>query len=115
MKWISIKDRFPDHNQFVLGAGRNETIELLRCDSHTNYVFMSVDLTHQITGITHWIPIPPIADFGDNGYILDQPLPKPDGKSVFLEKLEMIKLLIDVDNLKRRVSSLEETTTSMSP
>ena len=63
-EWISVKDKIPEHNQFVLGCSKGGNMIVARCDLHINgqhlldYVFMSTNLTHQITGITHWMPLP---------------------------------------------------------
>lgn len=58
-KWISVKDRLPQHNEFVLCVGTSGIMEVLRCDlGLNNYVFMNLNLSHQVIGITHWMPLP---------------------------------------------------------
>ena len=59
-EWINIKDKAPEHNQFVLCIGSSNNMMVLRCDMMwaNNYVFMSPDLTHQIRGVTHWMELP---------------------------------------------------------
>lgn len=62
--WISVRDKMPEHDQFVLASNKNGIMAVLRCDLHRNgyeiidYVFMNLSLTRQITGITHWQPLP---------------------------------------------------------
>lgn len=57
--WIKVSDRLPEHGQFVLCIGTSGVMEVLRCDlGLNNYVFMNQNLTHQVTGITHWQPLP---------------------------------------------------------
>jgi len=58
-EWISVKDRLPEHNQFVLCVGTSKNMAVLRCDlDMNNYVFMFPDLKHQVKGVTHWMPLP---------------------------------------------------------
>ncbi len=62
--WISLEDRMPAHQQFFLAVGTSGQMMVLRCDLHQNgdhlidYVFMHPDLTHQVKGVTHWMPLP---------------------------------------------------------
>ena len=58
-EWISVKDCLPEHNQFVLVIIPCEIMAVARCDiSLGNYVFMSLDLRHQIPKVTHWMTLP---------------------------------------------------------
>jgi len=62
--WISVKDRLPEHNQFVLASDKNGNMMVVRCDINRNgenlidYVFMMTDLTRQVIGVSHWMPLP---------------------------------------------------------
>lgn len=59
--WIKCEERLPRHNQFVLAIGTSGQIEVLRFDlGLNNYVFMNQSLTHQVVGITHWMPLPKV-------------------------------------------------------
>lgn len=57
--WISVKDRLPGHMAFVLVRIPCGIMQVARCDiSVGNYVFMSLDLRHQISKVTHWHLLP---------------------------------------------------------
>lgn len=62
--WISVKDGLPEHNQFILASDEAGNMMVVRCDIHRNgnkvidYVFMMTDLTRQVIGISHWMPLP---------------------------------------------------------
>lgn len=59
MDWISVKDRLPEKEQFVLCCqkGYVPRVALFHCD--TNYLFLSPDCMRvQFIDITHWMPLP---------------------------------------------------------
>lgn len=58
-KWIKTKDRLPENNQIVLVL--NEEGEMAVCKveiTEWNYFFVLYNTSHQITFVTHWMPLP---------------------------------------------------------
>jgi hypothetical protein len=59
MSWISVKDRLPEDQQFVLAINNTGYMAVLRCEiTTTDYLFMWPSLKFQVTRITHWQPLP---------------------------------------------------------
>ena len=56
MKWISVKDRLPDKDDWVLIFSEENEVETsyYRCGSKTFSCQDDVDLVHP----THWMPLP---------------------------------------------------------
>lgn len=63
--WISVKDRLPEENEWVLIVNNNDDTPVQKAkygiDSHMNDVFTIMGVG-TISGkyVTHWMPLPPI-------------------------------------------------------
>jgi hypothetical protein len=59
MEWISVKDRLPNNNQWVLAFNGNDMCVCWTDISHHDYLFM-FGLSHrsQFQNVTHWMPLP---------------------------------------------------------
>ena len=63
--WISVKDRLPEHEQYVLAAVFNRKMQVTRFildgqpfSEATEYFFMWCDMHAQLPNVTHWMPLP---------------------------------------------------------
>lgn len=59
-EWISVKDKFPEHDDIVLAHCRGiKTPAVLKFHCNENdYLWMWPNLIGQVLGISHWMPLP---------------------------------------------------------
>ncbi len=55
MEWISVKDRLPEYDAFVIGCDAAETMDI----GQVNYISGEFfDLDGEPAPVTHWMPLP---------------------------------------------------------
>lgn len=58
-KWISVKDRLPSHNEWILAFDGEKMCVCWFDLSYHDYLFMfGMSSSQQFRNVTHWMPLP---------------------------------------------------------